>query len=233
MAMDIGYGYNLPNERAASDNDDGILKKEGYLFDCVDLCIDEGSTVCILGANGTGKSSLLRLLAGVERPLEGIVHHPNNLSVGYFDQHIVDSILEMEASNYHRTPLSLLSLKNPKKTEQELRGELTSFGLSPQQATTNITFLSGGERCRLCLAALMLASPDLLIMDEPTSHLDVESVDALVYGLKNWTGTVVMVSHDANFVRSLEATCFVICQPEGKVLRVPKGIDFYLKSFKI
>ena len=81
MAMDIGYGYNLPNERAASDNDDGILKKEGYLFDCVDLCIDEGSTVCILGANGTGKSSLLRLLAGVERPLEGIVHHPNNLSV--------------------------------------------------------------------------------------------------------------------------------------------------------
>jgi len=233
MAMDIGYGYNLPNERAGSDNDDGILKKEGYLFDCVDLCIDEGSTVCILGANGTGKSSLLRLLAGVERPLEGIVHHPNNLSVGYFDQHIVDSILEVEASNYHHTPLSLLSLKNPKKTEQELRGELTSFGLSPQQATTNITFLSGGERCRLCLAALMLASPDLLIMDEPTSHLDVESVDALVYGLKNWTGTVVMVSHDANFVRSLEATCFVICQPEGKVLRVPKGIDFYLKSFKI
>lgn len=232
MAMDVGHSYNVPHESSVEVTTDAFLKKKGYLFDCVDMCIDEGSIVCILGANGTGKSTLLDLLAGREQPLEGKVHHAHNLTIGYFNQQMVDSLVEGEENSIH-TPLSLLALKFPKSTEQELRGELTAFGLRSQQATTNIKFLSGGERCRLCLTVLMLSDPEVLIMDEPTSHLDVESVDALIYGLKKWEGTLVMVSHDANFVRSLEGICFVLCQPDGKVLRVPNGIDYYLKSFKL
>jgi ATP-binding cassette, subfamily F, member 3 len=234
MAMDVGHGYNVPMEKPIVEaSGDAILKKDGYLFDCVDLCINAGSIVCLLGANGTGKTTLLRLLAGEEQPLEGKVHHAHNLTVGYFDQHVADALVEEEAHSGVHTALSVLALKYPLKTEQDLRGELTAFGLNPQQATTDVSFLSGGERCRVCLAALMLSDPDVLIMDEPTSHLDVESVDALVYGLKKWEGTLIMVSHDANFIRTLEGTCFVICQPEGKVLRVPGGIDFYLKSIKL
>lgn len=121
----------------------------------------------------------------------------------------------------------------PEKTEKDIRGELTAFGLSPKQASTNVKFLSGGERSRLCLASLMLNDPQVLIMDEPTSHLDVESVEALIYGLKKWNGTLVMVSHDANFLRSLGGNCFVIVKDEGKLRRIPDGIDSYLKTFRL
>ena len=131
------------------------------------------------------------------------------------------------------TPLSLLTELYPSKTEQDLRGELTNFGLSPQQALTNIRFLSGGERSRLCLAVLMLKEPQVLILDEPTSHLDVESVEALIYGLKKWSGTLIMVSHDANLIRSLGGDCYVIMEEEGKLRRIHGGVDSYLKAFEL
>lgn len=238
MAMDVGHGYEVggrPTEigREESSRADAIAKKPGFLFDCVDLCIDEGSVTCILGANGCGKSTLLHILSKREYPLEGTVHHAHNVNVGYFDQHAVDDMIAGKRQSGIVTALSLLTERFPKKTEQDLRGELTSFGLNPKQASTNIQFLSGGERCRLCLAALMLQDPPVLVMDEPTSHLDVESVEALIYGLKQWNGTLVVVSHDANFVRSLGGTCYVIMEAEGKVRRIPLGVDSYLKTFTL
>jgi ATP-binding cassette subfamily F protein 3 len=154
------------------------------------------------------------------------------VNVGYFDQHVVDELIESQ-SDRATTALSLLTERFPKKSEQDIRGELTAFGLSPKQALTNIKFLSGGERSRLCLATLMLGNPQVLIMDEPTSHLDVESVEALVYGLKKWNGTLIMVSHDANFIRSLDGNCYVIIKEEGKIRRIPGGIDSYLKTFRL
>ena len=126
----------------------------------------------ILGENGAGKSTLLRLLAKKEQPLEGKIHHASNVNVGYFDQHVVDELIESQSHRATTTALSLLTERFPKKSEQDIRGELTAFGLSPKQALTNIKFLSGGERSRLCLATLMLGNPEVLIMDEPTSHLD-------------------------------------------------------------
>jgi len=236
--MDVGHGYDV-DETMSADMDrredlarTGIVKKPGLLFDCVDLCIDEGSTTCILGANGNGKSTLLRLLSKREQPLEGKIHHAHNINIGYFDQHAVDDLIN-SPSDKACTALSLLTERFPNKTQQDIRGELTAFGLKPKQALTNIQFLSGGERCRLCLAALMLGNPHVLIMDEPTSHLDVESVEALVYGLKQWNGTLVMVSHDANFLRSLDGNCYVIMKEEGKIRRIPDGIDSYLKTFRL
>lgn len=234
MVLDVGHGYGVV-DNPATITVNHIEKKEGYLFDCVDLSVDEGSTVCILGANGSGKSTLLRLLAQRESPLEGKIHHAQGVTIGYFDQHEADALVQntLVESRGVVTPLSLLMKRFPKKTEQDIRGELTSFGLDPKQAATNIRFLSGGERSRLCLANLMLSDPDILIMDEPTSHLDVESVEALIYGLKQWNGTTVMVSHDANFIRSLEGQCYVIMPEEGKLRSVRGGIDFYLSSFQI
>jgi len=238
MAMDVGHGYGVADialaetENLADTKWGGIVKKSGFLFDCVDLCIDEGSVTCILGANGNGKSTLLRLLAKKEQPLEGKIHHAHNVNIGYFDQHAVDDLIDSQ-SHKAATALSLLTERFPKKTEQDIRGELTAFGLNPKQASTNINFLSGGERSRLCLATLMLGDPQVLIMDEVTSHLDVESVEALVYGLKLWNGTLIMVSHDAYFIRSLGGTCYVIMKEEGKIRRIPDGIDSYLKTFRL
>jgi ATPase subunit of ABC transporter with duplicated ATPase domains len=250
--LDVGHGYNIPASSSApqQDNDElsvdgnnglpSIAKKDGYLFDCVDLCVEEGSTMCILGNNGCGKSVLLRILAKLEQPVEGKVHHASGVRIGFFDQLAVDALMmqdvkvDDESSHHHdRTALSYLTEQFPHKSEQELRGELTAFGLSPSQASSiGLRFLSGGERSRLCLASLIMDNPPVLFMDNPTSNLDVESVEALIRGLKQWNGTVVLVSHDANFVRSVNAKCHVLVEQEGKLRRVDGGIDAYLKFFR-
>jgi ATP-binding cassette, subfamily F, member 3 len=236
MAMDVGHGYGVQGDSTEASvppetRTNGIVKKPGFLFDCIDLCFNEGSVTCILGPNGSGKSTLLRVLTKKEQPLEGKVHHAQNVNVAHFDQHAVDDLIDCE-SNKVVTALSLLTEQFPKKTEQDIRGELTSFGLSPKQASTNVQFFSGGERSRLCLTSLMLEDPHVMVMDEPTSHLDVESVEALIFGLKHWNGTLVLVSHDANFLRSLEGNCYVIMQEEGKIRKIQDRIDSYLKTFR-
>jgi ATPase subunit of ABC transporter with duplicated ATPase domains len=234
MALDVGHGYGVTTDSPPSElaEDEpapvrGILK-DGFLFDCVDLCIDEGGTYCIMGANASGKSVLLRILAKLEEPLEGDVKHAVNLDVGFYDQNVVDLMIQQNGAG---TALTYLTERFPKKNEQDIRSELAAFGLSPMQVQTNLSFLSGGERSRLCLTALMLGDPQVLVLDNPTSNLDVESVEALIYGLGKWNGTVVIVSHDANFIRSLEAKCCVLSPREGKLLRVQGGIDAYLKAF--
>jgi ATP-binding cassette subfamily F protein 3 len=234
MALDVGHGYGVSDFQSSHEEtqDDalarGMIKKDGFLFDCVDLCIDEGGTYCIMGANASGKSVLLRVLAKLEEPLEGEVKHALNLDVGYYDQHVVDVMTRQSGTG---TALSFLTERFPQKTVQDIRSELSAFGLGKIQVQTSLSFLSGGERSRLCLAALMLGDPQVLMLDNPTSNLDVESVEALIYGLGKWNGTVVLVSHDANFIRALEAQCCVLSPREGKLLRVEGGIDSYLKAF--
>ena len=235
MAMDVGHGFEVDEDHIEPNNTDilKITKKGGYLFDCVDVCIKEGHTYWLLGANASGKTTLLRLLAHREEPLGGSISHAQNAQIGYFGQETMDEILEdaCNSSTEITTALSYLAARFPPKTEKELRGELTNFGLNPKQATTDVRFLSGGERCRLCLAALMLADPDVLCLDNPTTNLDVESVEALIYGLQYWDGTVIMVSHDTNLIRALEAECAVLMEEEGKLRRVEGSIDDYLRAF--
>lgn len=263
--MDVGHGYHHNQAKTTQNNDDNNnekktvngnpMKKNGMLFDCIDLCINEGSRTCILGTNGSGKSTLLKVLAKMESPLEGTIHHAHGVGVGYFHQHIADDLIQHALSGAYDanakdkittqsestksqfkanniiTSLSLLQNMFPFKTEQDLRGELASFGLHANQVTTNIKYLSGGERCRLCLCILMLKDPQVLLLDEPTNHLDVESVDALIYGIQKWKGTLIVVSHDANFIRMIGGDCFLLMEEEGKLRRIPNGIDFYLEHF--
>ena len=254
MAMDVGHGYdthveheNFSQLEGGNRNEDKETKAyslihitEGMLFDCVDLCINEGTRTFILGTNGCGKSTLLKILAKRLSPKEGTIHHAHGLNIGYFDQHIADDLIQnatehmrADNKNTHKiiTPLSYLKSLFPLKSEQDLRGQLSSFGLHGNQVNTNMRYLSGGERCRLCFSILMLKSPHVLIFDEPTNHLDAESVNALIYGIQNWNGTAVIVSHDTNFIRMVEGDCFLLVENEGKLKRIPNGIDFYLKNF--
>ena len=222
-ALDVGHGFEVEGSENVN-----------MLFDSVDLCIDESVTTCILGENQSGKTTLLKILSGQISPTEGNVHFAHNANICYFDQHKADNLIVEGMTKYGSaiSSISLLMSMYPKKTEQDVRGQLTSFGLSPQQASTYIQFLSGGERCRLCLVMLMLSDPHVLILDEPSNHLDPESVDALAYGIRNWNGTVLLVSHDVYLVRQLEAKCYVLMR-EGKLKYVRGGIDSYLKSLSI
>ena len=224
MVMDVGHSYNKETISGSTSN---------LIFDCVDLAIREGSRTTILGENGAGKSTLLSIIAGEIMPSVGTVHFANGLNIGYFHQHAVDHLFANLCGRSTRndtvTPLSFLTDKFPSKTEHEVRGELTRFGLSPKQAGTNVRFLSGGERCRMCMANMMLEAPQLLVLDEISNHLDVESVEALIYGLNKWNGTIVLASHDANLVRSIGGESYVLF--DGMLRRIDGGIDTYLKVF--
>lgn len=224
MVMDVGHSYNTETISGSTSN---------LIFDCVDLAIREGSRTTILGENGAGKSTLLSIIAREIMPSVGTVHFANGLNIGYFHQHAVDHLFANLCGRSTRndtvTPLSFLTEKFPSKTEHEVRGELTRFGLSPKQAGTNVRFLSGGERCRMCMANMMLEAPQLLVLDEISNHLDVESVEALIYGLNKWNGTIVLASHDANLVRSIGGESYVLF--DGMLRRIDGGIDTYLKVF--
>eukprot|EP00526_Cylindrotheca_closterium_P029395 CAMPEP_0113659756 /NCGR_PEP_ID=MMETSP0017_2-20120614/32533_1 /TAXON_ID=2856 /ORGANISM="Cylindrotheca closterium" /LENGTH=657 /DNA_ID=CAMNT_0000574339 /DNA_START=195 /DNA_END=2165 /DNA_ORIENTATION=- /assembly_acc=CAM_ASM_000147 len=217
--LDVGHGYNLDSSSSSSNaakqvevvavgdekkaDEIQIVKKAGFLFDYVALCIEEGSRYCILGETACGKSTLLKILAKGLDPVEGTVYHASGVSIGYFDADVVDDIMASVGAS--TTALDYLTDKYHQKTEEFLRGHLAAFGLSPtSQAKTPLCFLSGGEKCRFALATVMLENPQVLILDNPTSNLDVQSVQALIYGLKQWNGTLVMVSQDVFFVRSLE-----------------------------
>lgn len=239
-ALEVGFGYgDLVKTEQDFVSDEGfqgfhIVRKEGYLFDCVDLCINEGSRYCICGPSASGKSTLLQILAKRLEPLEGTIYHASGVRVGYFDASKIQETISSMADTRTTSALDYLSSRYPEKTEQDLRGHLTAFGLSPTtQAKTPILFLSSGEKCRFLLAAIMFDDPPILCLDDPTLHLDTQSVEALVYGLRHWNGTLVMVSSDANFLRSLEdVNCSVLIPEEGKLRRVDGGMDAYLKSFQ-
>jgi ATPase subunit of ABC transporter with duplicated ATPase domains len=231
LAMEVGHGCAVDPAAEAIAKDPlhdhfAITKKEGFLFDCIDLCIKEGGIYCIMGESASGKTTLLKILAKLMDPVEGKVDHALNVTVSYLDDDVCRQYCASSS-----TPLEFLMGRYPLKTEQELRGELANFGLNPHQASTSMHFLSGGERCRLTLATEMLRNPDVLCLDQPTANLDAESVEALIYGLKHWNGTTVMISHDTHFLRELDATCFVLVRGEGKIRRVEGGVDPYLRSF--
>ena len=231
QAFDVGHGYDIETTDSTTITESlPFAKKPGFLFDSIDLSIEEHSTVCILGENGTGKTTLLKILCKEIKPLEGEVHTAHNATISFFSQHKADELITDGVNKYgsNTCSIALLSQMYPKKTEQDIRGTLIDFGLSPEQASTYIQFLSGGERCRLCLAMIMLQDPHVLVFDEPTTHLDPESVEALVYGIQKWNGTFLMVSHDLFLIQMLEGTCYVLTETDGKLRRLEGGIDSYL-----
>jgi ATP-binding cassette subfamily F protein 3 len=242
-ALEVGHGFDteaMSNSTQSApllvDDNDGkmkIVKREAFLFDCIDLCIEEGSRNCILGAAASGKSTLLKLLANKLAPAEGEVHLASGVQVAYFDAHVMEDIVASVSPT--TTALDYCSRLHPQKSDQDLRGHLTAFGLCPTaQAKTPICYMSGGEKTRFVLATLMVSDPPVLFLDDPTCHLDVESVQALIYGLQRWNGTLVMISHDASFVRSLEnVRCTVLLPEEGKLRHIDGSIDVYLKSFQL
>lgn len=232
-AIDVSYGFEDGSDGdKVIDNTHGYNASKGILFESVDVCIDEGAPTIIMGPNGSGKTTLLKILCKEIKPLSGQVHHAHGSNIAFFDQHQADRLITDGIQKYgsNTNSISLLMQLYPEKTEQDIRTSLSDFGLNHQQASTNIQFLSGGERCRLCLAMTMISDPHCLILDEPSNHLDPESVEALAYGIRNWKGTCVLVSHDAHLIRMIgedDTNCYVLMQK--RLRRLAGGIDSYLK----
>ena len=156
--------------------------------------IDPDERLALLGRNGNGKTTLARMLAGQLPPMEGELHAPGKLKVGYFTQYQVE---ELDTAD---TPLEHMSRLMSGATPAAVRAQLGRFGFSGPRATQKVGEMSGGERARLALALITREAPHLLILDEPTNHLDVDTREALVQALNGYGGAVVLVSHDRHML---------------------------------
>ncbi len=166
------------------------------VLDRLDLRIDPDDRIALLGANGNGKSTFAKLVAGRLAPMSGTVTRSRKLVVGYFAQHQLDE-LDPRAS-----ALDHVARRLPAESEQSWRERLARFGLVQDRATTPAGSLSGGERTRLALALVCLDPPNLLVLDEPTNHLDIDSRTALIEALNAFEGAVLLVSHDRHLVEA-------------------------------
>lgn len=160
----------------------------------LNLRINADDRMALLGRNGNGKTTLARLLAAQLKPVEGGLHAPGKLKVGYFTQYQVEEL----ASD--ATPVELMTRAMEGKTPGAVRAQLGRFGFSGALATSKVEKLSGGERARLALALITRDAPHLLILDEPTNHLDVDAREALIQALNDYSGAVILISHDRHMV---------------------------------
>jgi ATP-binding cassette subfamily F protein 3 len=185
----------------------------------IELALTSTDRVAVIGANGNGKTTLMRLLAGELAPLAGERIAARDIVVGYFAQHEVEMLRAQE------TPLGMLQRQFRGEREQALRDFLGRFGFSGERAERPIGPLSGGEKSRLALAALVKRRPNLLLLDEPTNHLDLEMRRSLAVALQSYSGALVIVSHD----RSLLASCAdrILVVADGRVREFDGDLDDY------
>ncbi|MGY2703432.1 MULTISPECIES: ABC-F family ATP-binding cassette domain-containing protein [unclassified Nocardioides] len=188
-----------------------LSKSYGSLevFTDVDLAIDKGSRVVILGLNGAGKTTLLRILAGVDQPDTGAVLPGHGLKIGYYAQ-------EHETLDVERTVLENMQSSAPQLTDTEARSVLGSFLFSGEDAHKPAKVLSGGEKTRLALAALVVSSANVLLLDEPTNNLDPASREEVLAAIRSYEGAIVLVTHDEGAVMALEP---------DRVLILPDGVE--------
>ena len=192
------------------------------VYEDLNLTIERGQRTVLVGPNGAGKSTLLKILAGL-LPLEGGTRTEGyNVSVGYFAQHRTDTL------DVNRTVLEEASDGASGVSEQSVRTVLGSFLFSGEAVFKNVGVLSGGEKSRLALVKLLLRPPNLLLLDEPTTHLDMASINALVAALQPYEGTLVFVSHDVHFIRSLATTVLHI--NAGRLTPYAGDYDYYLEK---
>ncbi|XP_075058521.1 ATP-binding cassette sub-family F member 3 [Mixophyes fleayi] len=189
------------------------------IFKNLSVSADLESRICVVGENGAGKSTMLKLLMGELSTVHGIRHAHRNLKIGYFSQHHVDQ-LDLNVS-----AVELLAKRFPGNTEEEYRHQLGSYGISGELAVRPVASLSGGQKSRVAFAQMTMPCPNFYILDEPTNHLDMETIEALGQALNKFRGGVILVSHDERFIRLVCRELWV-CE-NGGVTRMEGGFDEY------
>ncbi|HEX8979947.1 MAG TPA: ATP-binding cassette domain-containing protein [Parasulfuritortus sp.] len=185
----------------------------------IDLTLQAGQRIGLLGVNGAGKSTLIKTLVGDIPPLTGTLTTGKGLVIGYFAQH------QLEMLRHDQSPLWHLARLSPTTREQELRNFLGGFNFAGEMATTAIAPFSGGEKARLALALIVWQRPNLLLLDEPTNHLDLETREALTVALAQFEGTLILVSHDRHLLRATTDEFMIVA--DGRVQPFDGDLDDY------
>jgi ATP-binding cassette subfamily F protein 3 len=202
----------------------GLTKRYGdhTVLNKVDLEINRGDRIAVVGVNGAGKSTLSRILAGTEGFEEGSLKLGERVAIAYFAQHQASQL------DPEKTVLELAEETASEKTISRVRSILGGFLFTGDEVFKKAKVLSGGEKNRLALARILLQPTNFLILDEPTNHLDMDSKDMLREALLSWDGTMVIVSHDRDFLDPLVSRVIEV-QP-GKVRTFPGNLGFYLEK---
>ncbi len=198
--------------------------QQRWIFKGLDLQINRGEKVALVGYNGMGKTTLLRTMAGQLEPSAGKRVLGHKVVVGYQSQDFAET-MPPEKSVFH-----IVKDGNPAAGEQQVRRLLGGFGFSGDSVEKKCEVLSGGEKIRLAFARLFIDPPNFLLLDEPTTHLDVNGREALEMALKDYKGAVCVVSHDVTFVRNIAE--HIIAIDESGVSRYPGGYDYYLEKIE-
>ncbi|HAO40353.1 MAG TPA: ABC transporter ATP-binding protein [Afipia sp.] len=188
----------------------------------VTLRIDNDDRIALLGSNGNGKSTLVKLLAGKLPPFSGKVVRADKLSVGYFAQHQTDE-LDLEGSAYDH-----LRRLMPNDTETKVRARTGAIGFSGKAGDTKVSSLSGGEKARLLLGLATFYGPNMIILDEPTNHLDIDSRAALAEAINDFPGAIIMVSHDRYLIEACADQLWVVA--DRAVTPYDGDLDDYRRS---
>ena len=191
------------------------------IFKGLELLITRGDRLALIGANGTGKSTLIKLIMDQQQPTSGKMRAGVNLDIAYFDQH-------RDALDLNLTVQDTVAEGKQEVTvngvTRHVLGYLQDFLFSPKRARTPVRALSGGEKNRLLLARLFLRPSNLLILDEPTNDLDIETLELLEEVVANYAGTVILVSHDRDFVNNCVNTCLYF-DGSGQITNIVGGYD--------
>ncbi|EIW66575.1 hypothetical protein TREMEDRAFT_70139 [Tremella mesenterica DSM 1558] len=183
----------------------------------IDVGLD--SRIAVIGPNGAGKSTLIKLLTQDLQPSSGRATHNNRCRIAYFTQHHVDQL------DVNMTSVQFLQSKFPGKTEQEYRSHLGSFGITGLTGLQKIGTLSGGQKSRVAFAVLSMQRPHILLLDEPSNHLDMEGIDALIEAVAKFQGGVISISHDERFITSTSNQLWVCA--DGKVSKFMGDVTAY------
>jgi len=197
-------------------------RKHPVIFNRIDFGIDMDSRICVVGPNGAGKSTLLKLLTGEIEATKGDVRRNPRLRMGIYNQHFVDR-LPME-----QTPVNYLRNRYQDETYQTIRNNLGKFGLEGHAHEVAMRDLSGGQKARVVFVDLSLQQPHLLLLDEPTNNLDIETIDALIDGMNEFNGGIVVVTHDQRLIEECDCDLWVV--EKMGVTSWDAGFDDYKES---
>lgn len=209
-----------------SVHDVSIGYDQEAIVEGVEFAMTPGDRIGLIGPNGAGKSTLIKMLAGEIKCLSGNLHASKQINIGYFAQH------QIEQLQMGHTPLEHLKILDDETnggnaTENQMRRYLGSFGFSGSKATSKVAPFSGGEKSRLALALICYQRPNLLLLDEPTNHLDLEMRQALAVALQDYSGAVVLVSHDRHLLKVNSDKLILVAN--GRATEFQGSVDDYPK----
>ena len=227
-ALSSMAGIRLPNpphcgsEAVALCNAGFTYDQKRWIFRDINLHIERGKKIALVGYNGMGKTTLLRLLAGATSPTEGTCRLGHQVVVGYQSQEFAETMAPA------KTLFQLIKETAPERSDGDVHALLGSFGFSGDAVQKQVEVLSGGEKIRLAFAHIFARPPNLLILDEPTTHLDIDAREALEQALRDFTGTVCFVSHDITFIRHTAEE--IIAVTDSGIQRFCGNYDYYCEK---